>query len=558
MQRSFPLVIPADQPGYLALNPDFIQRYYSSAEQAPAIAPDSQYILAQKPAGSMRIVLMGGSSAAGFPYGRFGSPAAMLQQQLKLRYPQQQFEVINTAMSAVNSYTLLDITDEVIALQPDLVLIYAGHNEYLGIMGAASGRSHATTLLLLKLRKLALVQAAEQLYAWFNPAESVNHSSRTLRATMAQKQQIPFDSSLYQAGLAQFNANLRLILTQFRQAGVPVVLSTLAANEADQPPFASAALPETLQKDDVSIATLQAVIAEQPKHAMAHYTLAQRLQQSGQYRQALGHFTLASDYDALRFRAPSAINQLIRQLSTEFNLTLAEGQQQLRNASQHGIIGNSLMLEHLHPNAWGYQLLAQAFLQAITDHLPTPEASRLPLTPGLLSPLHQVDLLQAEHKIARLKADFPFSIPARSYIAPEARTVAEQLAQQFSRGGDWLQLSQALLQHYQQQQNAPAAATVAAQLADALPYRADIASLAGQLYFASQALPLAEYYQRNALRLAADDAQHYLLLSRTLYQQQDYQAALSVVEALLQRQPQHPVGLRQQAQLQQLLSRSTF
>ena len=41
-------------------------------------------------------------------------------------------------MAAVTSYVLLDFADEIIAQQPDAVVIYTGHNEYLGIGGVGS------------------------------------------------------------------------------------------------------------------------------------------------------------------------------------------------------------------------------------------------------------------------------------------------------------------------------------------------------------------------------------------------------------------------------------
>ncbi|MEO3677711.1 hypothetical protein ABGI61_01665 [Rheinheimera sp. FR7-31] len=556
LYQHYPLLLPSSQPGYVTLNPQLIKRYAPDPNQAPNVAPDSQFIAMPKPADRFRIVLMGGSSAAGFPYGRFGSPAAMLEQHLKLNYPAQQFDVINTAMAAVNSYTLLDISNEVLSLQPDLVLIYAGHNEYLGILGAASGQNHASRLLQLKLGKLALVQNLQRLYSGLQPDNdnAPEQTDRTLMATMAQQQQITLDSALYQAGLAQFEANMRLLLKQFSAAGVPVVLSTLAANEADQPPFASEALPTALHGEPISLTALQQFVQQQPQHALAHYHLAQALQRQGQHQLALKHYTFASDLDALRFRAPSAINGLIRQLSAEFNLPLADGQRQLRAASPDGIIGNNLMLEHLHPNADGYQLLAQAFFDSITPLLPF--SHQIPRQGAWVSPLHELDVRLGERKIAQLTADYPFQASRRPLPAPDSGSLPLALLLQRLADEDWLSTQQALLKHYQQQQNAVSAATVAAQLSDALPFRADIASLAGQFFAASQHWPLAEYYQRRAIRLAPDDAQHYLLLSRSLYLSQQYHAALDTVQALLTRQPKHPQALRQQAQLQQLIAQS--
>ena len=65
-------------------------------------------------------------------------------------------------MAAVNSYTLLDLVDEIIAIDPDAVLIYAGHNEYLGYLGSGTAltgrRSREATRLHLALKSWGLYE----------------------------------------------------------------------------------------------------------------------------------------------------------------------------------------------------------------------------------------------------------------------------------------------------------------------------------------------------------------------------------------------------------------
>jgi len=46
-------------------------------------------------------------------------------------------------MAAVTSYVLLDFADEIIAQRPDAIVIYTGHNEYLGIGGVGSSFASA-------------------------------------------------------------------------------------------------------------------------------------------------------------------------------------------------------------------------------------------------------------------------------------------------------------------------------------------------------------------------------------------------------------------------------
>ena len=58
-----------------------------------------------------------------------------LEERLQATFPGREIEVINTALTAVNSYTLLDQADEIAGQRPDAVLIYTGHNEYYGALG---------------------------------------------------------------------------------------------------------------------------------------------------------------------------------------------------------------------------------------------------------------------------------------------------------------------------------------------------------------------------------------------------------------------------------------
>ncbi|MDH3589898.1 MAG: SGNH/GDSL hydrolase family protein, partial [Gammaproteobacteria bacterium] len=135
----FPLFIPhPQQSDYLLANPQVLTRFFGDLKKTPSMKIETVYFKAKKPAKGLRIVVQGGSSAAGFPYGFGGSLTGMLEQRLRRSYPDREIEVVNTAMSAVNSYALLAFADEIIAQHPDAVLVYAGHNEYLGILGVGS------------------------------------------------------------------------------------------------------------------------------------------------------------------------------------------------------------------------------------------------------------------------------------------------------------------------------------------------------------------------------------------------------------------------------------
>jgi len=60
-------------------------------------------------------------------------------------------EVINLGISAINSYTIYDMLNEVLVQKPDLLLFYAGHNEYYGALGVGSSESISNYPALVRL-----------------------------------------------------------------------------------------------------------------------------------------------------------------------------------------------------------------------------------------------------------------------------------------------------------------------------------------------------------------------------------------------------------------------
>jgi lysophospholipase L1-like esterase len=550
-----PLVIESDTfPGYSQPNPSYIQRYFPLPEMAPAVSPDTVFFRTDKAPGSIRIVIQGGSTAAGFPYGRWGSLQGMLDQRFKRLYPTQDIEIINTAMSSINSYTLLDSVDEVLDLQPDLVLIYAGHNEFLGVMGVGSafatkgGRS--LTLLWLALRDVRLVQLLERIFAFMAqtvPADP--DDQRTLMSQIAREKVIPTDSGLYHAGIEQFRENLARILERYQQAGVPVIIGTLASNEMDQPPFDSVAVaggsdngPDSNPDQDRS-SPLGTVAAD-------FYRAGLKAAREGDNDTAKNSFIMARDNDTLRFRAPSVFNDLIREQVSLGRARLADVEGYLRADTSNGIIGKRHMLEHLHPNPRGYFLLAEAFVDAIAasgvikavpERFPREQAWReIPLT--------ETDRILARYKIARLTSNYPF-VPQNTASPPPlpSGSFAKDMAAKRAQGGNWVETQQLLLQHYQESNRPDQAAVIAAMLSEALPGKAQPRHAAGQLYRRANELDLSLFYHRKAVRYEPNNVRYRLALAQTEYQLGRYADAVASLDAVLRMDPGHAAAKQYRA-----------
>ncbi len=144
--RRAPFQPLAGHPSYVALDPDYGTLFFRDFRPGVAFDP----FVAEKPPSTLRIVALGGSTTAGFPYhGYYGFPAR-LEDRLAAALPGTAVEVVNAGMTATNSYTLQALAGPVVAQRPDAVVIYAGQNEYYGAYGTAGTQGWTGTSVALK------------------------------------------------------------------------------------------------------------------------------------------------------------------------------------------------------------------------------------------------------------------------------------------------------------------------------------------------------------------------------------------------------------------------
>ncbi|MEM6782506.1 MAG: tetratricopeptide repeat protein [Bacteroidota bacterium] len=489
--ESRPLFLPASaaddasadatDSAYLVQNREVARRYFANQANVPNSPAD--VFLAQKPEDGLRVFVQGGSSAAGYPFYYGGAFPRMLEQRLQQTFPDRTVEVVNTAMSAVNSYTLLDLTDEILAHDPDAVVVYAGHNEYYGALGAASaetlGRTPWVVRSYLALQNFRLVQAMRGGLTAIAKARAGEPTgeppSNTLMARMVGEQRVPLGSDVYEAGLRQFRSNLSRLLATYERAGVPVFIGTVASNERDHRPFLNAFEADTdedawealvtagvqaLRRGDTAAALqrLAGATAMDTLAADGFYFLGQALLADGQAEAARTAFFAARERDALRFRAPDAINAIITELAAAHGATLVDSEARVRAASPDGLIGSAAMMEHLHPTLDGYFLIADAFYTALQDAMLFGDWSQalptaLARTERLYTP---VDSLAGVFRVAQLMSGWPFRPGEAPRVAVldtlHARSVPEQIAVDlYQNKTSWRGATDALATHYAEQ-----------------------------------------------------------------------------------------------------------
>ena len=333
---------------------DLGRRYFPQEKFPPT--PPGDAFLVTKPANALRLFVVGESSAAGFPYSANGTFARVLRDVLSDILPNDTVEVVNLAMAATNSYTIADVTRDIIAERPDAVLIYGGHNEYYGALGAGSteslGAFPGLVRLYLRLQHFKTFQLLRNVsnrvaaFATGRRSASDIEGDATRMESVVADQRIELGGDTYRRGVRQYESNLRYAIREFRTARVPVFLASTPSNIRDLTPFGTSVVPPD------STAT---VVFDAAKQKLA----------AGDSVGARNDFARARDLDIVRFRAPGEFKGVVQRIAEETGSVYVPAEELVSRESQFGIPGADLFLEHVHLNQRGYVLLARAFYDAI-------------------------------------------------------------------------------------------------------------------------------------------------------------------------------------------------
>jgi tetratricopeptide (TPR) repeat protein len=395
-----------------------------------ATSPCALQVSAVKPAGVYRIVVLGESAAEGTPNASFNF-GRFLEAMLRLQFPERRFEVVNAAMTAINSHAIRLIAQDCRRLQPDLVVLYMGNNEVVGPFGPGTvfgGCSPHRSLIRagLWLRSLRVGQWTE---SWLGQRAP---SAAWQGMEMFLERQVPANDPRLAAVYGNFRANLRDICDAARSAGAQVIVVTVATNLADSPPFASAhcAALSAAEKERWD-AMFKAGVAEQAagRHAAALETYRQAAQMDGRHagllfrmadcHRALGQpdaaralYTQARDLDTLRFRADSRINDIIRQETAgreHQGIRLADAEKAFEESerAQQRVPGDALFYEHVHLRPRGSFLLAKT-VRGQMPGLPAATEPELPACAALIA-LTDLDEARMAATMLAMTARPPFT-----------------------------------------------------------------------------------------------------------------------------------------------------
>ena len=424
--RDLRLLVPVrNSPGWFQLNSRFDEAFYGATDLS---GPDPRPFQVPKPPGVFRIVVVGGSTVFGFPY----APELAFPRQLEVLLqsatsPQTKFEVLNAGMTALNSSSEVTVVEESLLCQPDLFIVYTGHNEFYGPNGAAASNSlnPAWYRALAHWKRYRLAQLFRRLTKQAVPTSKSAH----LIEQFATDVHVSESSQVYQTATRRLEQNLELMVTATKRRSIPLLLVGPACNERHQPPI-EPTIPDKEQPaepswhkrfrqaerhrvsdEPVQALTLLRLLEKESESAIVQFRLAQLYDGLRQFETAATHYRRARDLDGGRFRAPSGFAEIIRRVSERHagHAFYLDMQRAMERDDPVGITGSHHFLEHVHLTWEGNACVAKTLAEFAGSH------RMVPVIEGSLFLLDEVDsklrIQQEERLAARILSIIVYQTP---------------------------------------------------------------------------------------------------------------------------------------------------
>ncbi|MCP3957963.1 MAG: tetratricopeptide repeat protein [bacterium] len=377
------------------------EEVYATRPEKLAFFNDQRFP-AEKADGAYRIFTLGGSTTAGRPYDDQVAFSRWLDLYLGEMDPSRDWQVVNAGAISYASYRVVLLMKELVRYEPDLFVIYTGHNEFL------EERSYSDIIHRnAALKNLQFWLADRRFYALGRRAvsslgggeeEATEEDGETLDSEVRTRldgwtglELYHRDDELRRQILEHFEYNLDQMIEIARSHGVEVVFVEPISNLKDFSPFKSEHAAGITPEDAASFAALLAegrshlaaddaaaaaaafgrAVELDSEHAEAHFLLGRAHLARGEHDDALTAFVRAKDLDVAPLRALEAISELTREVTSREGVPLVDLPALLADDSRqrlgHAILGNEYLLDHVHPDIPTHSLIAEQVIELLVE-----------------------------------------------------------------------------------------------------------------------------------------------------------------------------------------------
>lgn len=358
---------------------------YRTRHPGPGATFNDESFRVARPVDGLRLFTLGGSSSYGFPWdGRVAFPA-LLGDVLQAAHPDRPVESVNASGISYAMHRLNLVADELLEYEPDLFVVYSGHNEFVepAAFEALKNRSPVRTRVEGLLAQTRLYSGLYTLLGRVRAPPALPDFDERVRRVDAAT----FAPSAKAAVVDEFGWRLRRLVRRARDHGVRVVLCTVPANLRDWRPEASWVDPSLSPAQRRSLETdldearrrleqgqpaqaldaLDRALALQPHHALGYYLAAQAHRSLGDSAAAARAWTRAADEDASPSRRLSAMNDTLRAVARDHatGVLLVDVERRIAELSVAGVPGFDWIEDYVHPTPAGHREIAWSLWQAL-------------------------------------------------------------------------------------------------------------------------------------------------------------------------------------------------
>jgi hypothetical protein len=220
-------------------NPAFADQFYPPSLN---IGPVENTFAEERSPDLLRVYIFGESAALGFPHKNHGLDR-LLAAQLRAALPSRKIEVINTAMTSVNSHVIYAVAKSIPDNSADFAVILMGNNEVVGPYGPGTfNQNFLGNITLIRgiqaLKRTRTWQALNSLILKFSPIDA-QQDLKWEGMQMFTKHGVPHDDPRMESVYDHYEDNLVSIIETLRGKGMHVVLSSVPVNVRHSAPFLS-------------------------------------------------------------------------------------------------------------------------------------------------------------------------------------------------------------------------------------------------------------------------------------------------------------------------------
>lgn len=351
-----------------------------------------------KPAGEFRIFTYGESSMHGSHYWPASNPARWIESYLKDFLPGKNIRVVNFARMGQGGMKAYECFRDTAAYKPDLAIFYMGHNFMLPgnrkdqVLGKMKKSSYFWRNLLRQSHFLSWVYRTA-----ITPrtlSEKVNLLNDSIEykviesppSGLGPENAFTNDSPQYLENLAFFKENVRGILEIARKKKIQALFCKPAGNLKDFPPYMSKHMANLSEEGDAKwqdfyekglTAEAGGLLKEaagfyaeaykiDPTYADLDFRYAALLLKQGELETAKKLFVQARDYDLVKVRATSDIEQFFEELKLQ-EVPVVDTEKAIVSEAAGGILGEPVIEDNVHMSVKGHSLLGRAVADEIAQ-----------------------------------------------------------------------------------------------------------------------------------------------------------------------------------------------